>query len=65
MAKAGSSANDDLVHTAADAISDTYDGAQEWVEDEFEGLRERIRDKPIRSALIAAGIGLVLSRIFL
>lgn len=52
---------DGIFHAASDAAGDARDKAQEgWHE-----LQTRISEKPVQSALIALGIGFIVSRIIL
>lgn len=64
-AKKGDNSHSDPVASVVEGISSAMDDAEEWIEGEREGLRDRIRNAPIQSVLIAAAIGAVLSRIFL
>jgi ElaB/YqjD/DUF883 family membrane-anchored ribosome-binding protein len=70
-ASAGETAAD-TVGSAADFSADsiksvarTVPQAQEWVGDGLDRARDAIREKPIKTMAIAAGIGAVLGLIFL
>jgi len=41
------------------------DDAEEWAEENAEGLRIKVREQPLTSLLIAGGIGAFLGAIFL
>ncbi len=51
----------DFAHKAGSKLRTAYEDASHQVEDAAEQARERIREKPLQSAAIAFGAGVLLS----
>ncbi len=54
-----------MINAAQEAAAEAVDQAEVWATDNAEALRDAVREQPLYSVAIAAGIGAVLGALFL